>query len=83
MENNLIKLTHNNETKKRTHDTQTVSAITFEKMIAKQKQSIFLFDRKTNLQFRKMQNEIYGSLITIQYHANAMLISGTMNCMYI
>ena len=29
----------------------------------------FVFDRTTNLRFNKMQNEIYGSLVTIQYHA--------------
>ena len=40
---------------------------TFEKIIAKQ--SIFVFDRTINLQFSKVQNEMYGSLVTIQYHA--------------
>ena len=33
------------------------------------RQSIFVFDRTTNGQFSKMRNEIYGSLVTIQYHA--------------
>ena len=32
--------------------------ITFEKIISKK--SIFVFDRTTNLQFSKMQSEIYG-----------------------
>ena len=33
-------------------------------------QSTFAPDRTTNMQFRKMQNEIYGSFVTIQYHSN-------------
>ena len=40
--------------------------ITLEKIISKQ--SIFVSDRNTNMQFSKMQNKIYGSLVTIQYH---------------
>ena len=40
--------------------------ITFEKIISKQ--IIFVFDRTTDMQFRKMQNKIYGSLVTIQCH---------------
>ena len=32
------------------------------------KQNIFVSDRTTNVQFSKMQNKIYGSLVTIQYH---------------
>ena len=38
----------------------------FDKIIFKQ--SIFVSDRTNNIQFSKMQNEIYGPLITIQYH---------------
>ena len=29
----------------------------------------FVSDRPTHMQFRKMQNVIYGSMVTIQYHA--------------
>ena len=32
------------------------------------KQSVFVSDRTTNMQFSKMQNKIYGPLVTIQYH---------------
>ena len=38
--------------------------ITFEKIISKQ--SIFVYDRNTNMQFSKMQNKIDGSLVKIQ-----------------
>ena len=38
----------------------------------KYKQSIFVFDRTTNLQLSKMQSEIYESLVTIQYHAECI-----------
>ena len=48
--------------------------IMFEKIISKQ--SMFVFDRTTNLQFRKMLIEIYGSLATIQCHA------GGINALY-
>ena len=41
--------------------------ITIEKIIFKH--SSFISDRTTTMQFTKMQNEIYGSLVTIQYHA--------------
>ena len=34
------------------------------------KKRFFVSDRSTNMQLTKMQNEIYGSLVTIQYHAN-------------
>ena len=40
--------------------------ITFEKNIFKQ--SIFVSDRTTNMQFSKVENKIYGPLVTIQYH---------------
>ena len=33
------------------------------------KQSIFVFDRTTHLQFSELHNEPYRSLVTIQYHA--------------
>ena len=32
------------------------------------KESNFVSDRTVTMQFTKMQNEIYGSLLTIQYH---------------
>ena len=41
--------------------------VTFEKIISNQ--SIFVSDRTTNMQISEMQNAIYGSLVTIQYHA--------------
>ena len=44
--------------------------ITLEKIISKQ--GSFAFNRTTNLQFRIMQSEIYGSLVTIQYHAECI-----------
>ena len=31
-------------------------------------QGIFVSDRTINMQFSRMQNKIYGSLVTIQYH---------------
>ena len=31
-------------------------------------QGIFVSDRTINIQFSRMQNKIYGSLVTIQYH---------------
>ena len=40
--------------------------ITFEEIISHQ--SIFVSDGTTNMQCSKMQNAIYGSLVTIQYH---------------
>ena len=40
--------------------------IIFDKIIFKQ--SIFVSDRTNNIQFSKMQNEIYRPMITIQYH---------------
>ena len=36
------------------------------------KQSNFKSDRTTTFQFSKMQNEIYGPLATIQYHAKCI-----------
>ena len=47
-------------------------AINIYKMCKGQKiisiQGIFVSDRTTNMQFSGMQNKIYGSLVTIQYH---------------
>ena len=40
--------------------------IAFEKIIFKQ--SNFISNRTITMQLSKMQNEIYGSLITLQYH---------------
>ena len=40
--------------------------ITFKKIIFNQ--SILISYRTTTMQFSKMQNEIYGSLVTIQYN---------------
>ena len=40
--------------------------ITFEKTISNE--SIFLSDRTTNMQCSRMQNKIYGSVVTLQYH---------------
>ena len=40
--------------------------ITVEKIISMQ--GIFVSDRTTNMQFSRMQNKIYGSLVAIQYH---------------
>ena len=40
--------------------------ITVEKIISIQ--GIFVSDRTTNMPFSRMQNKIYGSLVTIQYH---------------
>ena len=40
--------------------------ITFEKIISKH--IIFVSDRTTNMKFSKMQNKIYGSLVSMQYH---------------
>ena len=40
--------------------------ITYEKLISKQ--SNFVSDRTTNMQFSKMENKMYGSLVTIHYH---------------
>ena len=34
----------------------------------KSKQSSFASDKTTNMQFSAIQNKIYGSLVTIQYH---------------
>ena len=31
-------------------------------------EGIFVSDRTTNLQYRRMLNKIYGSLVTIRYH---------------
>ena len=42
---------------------------TFEKIISKQ--DILVSNRNTILQFSKMQNQIYGSLATIPYHAKS------------
>ena len=36
-------------------------------------QSVFVFVRTTNLQFCKMQNKIYESLTTLQYHVTHWL----------
>ena len=40
--------------------------IIFDKIIFKQ--SISVSDRSNNMQFSKIQNKIYGPLVTIQYH---------------
>ena len=40
--------------------------ITVEKIISIQ--GIFVSERATNMQFSRMQNKIYGSMVTIQYH---------------
>ena len=43
--------------------------ITFEKIISKQ--SIFVSDKTTNMQFSKIQKKtVNGSLVMIQYHTN-------------
>ena len=41
-------------------------SITFEKIISIQ--GVFVYDKTRNMQFRRMQNKVYGSLVTIQYH---------------
>ena len=60
--------------------------ITFEKIISKQ--STFVFDRTTNLLFSNMQNEIYGPLVTIPYHAKCnnpfyQKMTSNKTCFYI
>ena len=37
--------------------------------------SSFVFDRTTYLQFSRMHKEVYGSLVTIQYHAKCNTVS--------
>ena len=41
--------------------------ITFEKTFSNK--SMFVSDRTTNMQCSRIQNEIYGSVVTGQYHA--------------
>ena len=60
--------------------------ITFEKIISKQ--SMFVSDRTTNMPNIKMKNEIYGSLVTIHYHAKCKnplyrKFTGNKFCFYI
>ena len=51
---------------KQLKDIKILLTITVEKMISIQ--GICIYDRTTNMQFSRMQNKIYGSLVMIQYH---------------
>ena len=35
---------------------------------------MIISDKTTNMQFSRMQNKIYGSLVTMQYHTNVQTL---------